>query len=94
MKQFRSRPNLSISWTSKRISLLLSGKSGDLKQESFALEPPDADLNLRIRAFLGSGPRPPAILTIPRSKVLQKEMALAREGLKENLEAKVAQFLP
>ncbi len=88
-----SRPALAISWKPDNISLLLFDSSGNLKYETFSSS--QTGIASKIKGFLGGRVPLESILVIPRSEVLQKEMAFSRaEDQPTDIESQLTQLLP
>jgi len=90
------KPKLAIAWKPNGVSLFLFNKAENLKYESIPLDKFLADaLVSKVKSFLGNIKPSETILILPRSEVLQKELAITpAESLRENLEIKITQLLP
>jgi len=86
-------PSLAVTWNPDNISLLLFSPSGNSKYETFAVS--QSDIASKIKEFFGKCVPAESILIIPRSEVLQKEMAFTRaESQRADIESQLTQLLP
>lgn len=87
------RPYLAADWRPGALSLLLFDRTGNLRYERIALDQPAAAE--AIKKFIPASGVSKAILSIPRSEVLQKEIDLGGEDAgRDALQKQVCRLLP